>query len=51
MLGYEENVSGLPGSGKARIEGGKIVFEGSNTRGTATLHEGDGRRVPKGQGT
>jgi hypothetical protein len=48
---YTTNVSGLPGSGKARIEGGKIVFEGSNTRGTATLHEGDGRRVLKGQGT
>jgi hypothetical protein len=48
---YTSNVSGLPGSGKARIEGGKLVFEGSATRGTATLHEGDGRRVLKGQGT
>jgi hypothetical protein len=48
---YTSNVSGLLGAGKARIEGGKIVFEGSATRGTATLHEGDGRRVLKGAGT
>lgn len=48
---YTSNISGQPGAGKARIEGGKIVFEGSATRGTATLHEGDGRRVLKGAGT
>jgi hypothetical protein len=48
---YTTNVSGQPGAGKARIEGGRIVFEGSATRGTATLHEGDGRRVLKGTGT
>jgi hypothetical protein len=48
---YASNISGQPGAGKARIEGGKIVFEGSVTRGTATLHEGDGRRVLKGAGT
>jgi hypothetical protein len=48
---YTTNVSGLPGAGKARVEGGKIVFEGSATRGTATLHEGDGRKVLKGTGT
>ena len=48
---YTTNVSGSPGSGKAWIEGGKVMFEGSATRGTATLHEGDGRRVLKGEGT
>jgi hypothetical protein len=48
---YTTNLSGQPGAGKARIEGGKIVFDGSITRGTATLHEGDGRRVLKGTGT
>jgi len=48
---YTTNVSGQPGAGKARIEGGKVVFEGSATRGTATLHEGGGRRVLKGTGT
>jgi hypothetical protein len=48
---YTSNVNNLPGSGKARIDGGKLVFEGSGTRGTATLHEGDGRRVLKGEGT
>jgi hypothetical protein len=48
---YTTNVSGHPGAGKARIEGGQLVFEGSATRGTATLHEGDGRRVLKGTGS
>lgn len=48
---YTTNVSGVPGVGKARIEAGKIIFEGSNTRGTGTLHEGGGRRVLKGEGT
>jgi hypothetical protein len=48
---YTSNVSGVPGVGRVRIEGGKLIFVGSATRGTATLHEGDGRRVLKGQGT
>lgn len=48
---YTTNVSGFPEDGRAKIEGGKIVFEGSNTRGTATLHEGGGRRILKGEGT
>ncbi|MGH7358499.1 MAG: hypothetical protein ACREJR_06780 [Candidatus Rokuibacteriota bacterium] len=48
---YTTNVSGQLGAGKVRIEGGKILFEGSATRGTATLHEGGGRRVLKGEGT
>jgi hypothetical protein len=48
---YTTNVSGQLGAGKARIDGGKVVFDGSNTRGTGTLHEGDGRRVLKGTGT
>jgi hypothetical protein len=48
---YTSSVDGVPGAGKARIEGGWVVFEGSTTRGTATLHEADGRRVLKGEGT
>ena len=48
---YTTNVSGALGAGRARIEGGKIVFDGSNTRGTAALHEGGGRRILKGEGT
>jgi hypothetical protein len=48
---YTTNFSGNLGAGKARIEGGKLVFEGSATRGVATLHEGGGRRVLKGEGT
>ncbi len=39
------------GDREGRIEGGKLVFEGSGSRGTATLHEGDGRRILKGEGT
>lgn len=48
---YTSNVEGRPGVGQASIEGGKVVFSGSVTRGTATLYEGDGRRVLKGEGT
>jgi hypothetical protein len=48
---YTTNVSGAPGAGKAWIERGKLMFDGSATRGSATLHEGDGRRVLVGQGT
>jgi hypothetical protein len=44
-------IDGNPGMGKGRIEGGKVVFEGSTTRGVATLYEGDGHRVLKGEGT
>ena len=48
---FTSNIDGVPGVGKARIADGKILFEGSSNRGTATLHEGDGRRVIAGQGT
>jgi hypothetical protein len=48
---FTSNIDGVPGVGKARIADGKILFEGSAARGTATLHEGDGRRVMAGQGT
>jgi len=48
---YTSNISGQPGAAKGRIEDGKVVFEGSATRGVATYHEGDGRRVLKGEGT
>ena len=48
---YTSNINGVPGMGKAWIENGKVVFEGSATRGVATLYEGDGRRVLKGEGT
>ena len=48
---FTSNVNNVPGVGKARIEGGQVVYEGSGMRGTATLHEGDGRRVLKGAGT
>jgi hypothetical protein len=48
---FTSNINGLPGVGKGRIEDGKVVFEGSATRGVATFYEGDGRRVLKGEGT
>jgi hypothetical protein len=48
---FTSNIDGTPGQGNARIEGGRIIFEGSATRGTATLHEGGGRKVIVGEGT
>jgi hypothetical protein len=48
---FTSNIDGVPGAGKGRIEGGKVVFEGSTTRGTATLHEGGGRQMLVGQAT
>jgi hypothetical protein len=48
---FTSNINGIPGMGKGRIEDGKFVFEGSTTRGVATLYEGGGRRVLKGEGT
>jgi hypothetical protein len=48
---YTTTIDGVPGVGRGRIEGGRIVFEGSVARGVATLHEGDGRRVLVGEGT
>jgi hypothetical protein len=39
---FTSNLDGNPGVGKGQIKRGKIVFDGSVTRGTATLHEGDG---------
>jgi hypothetical protein len=48
---FTSNINGVPGVGKGRIEDGKVVFEGSVARGIATLYEGGGRRVLKGEGT
>jgi hypothetical protein len=48
---YTTSIMGRPGAGSAMVEGGKIVFQGSITKGTATLHEGGGRQVLKGEGT
>jgi hypothetical protein len=48
---FTSNINGVPGMGKGRIQGGKVVFEGSVTRGEATLYEGGGRRILKGEGT
>jgi hypothetical protein len=48
---YTTNIQGRPGAGRATIADGKVVFQGSTTKGTATLHEGGGRRVLRGEGT
>lgn len=48
---FTSNIDGAPGVGRGRIEGGRIIFEGSAARGSAALHEGDGRRVLVGEGT
>lgn len=48
---FTSNIDGVPGVGRGRIEGGRILFEGSTARGSAALHEGEGRRVLVGEGT
>jgi hypothetical protein len=48
---FTSNIDGVPGTGRGRIEGGRILFEGSAARGSAALHEGGGRRVLVGEGT
>jgi hypothetical protein len=48
---FTSNIDGLPGVGRGRIEGGRILFEGSAARGSAALHEGGGRQVLSGEGT
>ena len=48
---FTSNIDGMPGTGRGRIEGGRILFEGSAARGVAALHEGGGRRVLVGEGT
>ena len=44
-------VDGNPGQGTARVEGGKLLYEGSNSRGSASLYEQGGRLLLKGEGT
>jgi hypothetical protein len=48
---FTSNIDGIPGAGRGRIDGGRILFEGSAARGAATLHQGDGRQVLVGEGT
>jgi len=48
---FTSSINGLPGQGKGEIKDGKIVFEGSSTRGTATLHQRAGQPVLRGEGT
>lgn len=48
---FTSNVDGKPGQGTARIEDGKLVFVGSNSRGSAALYKQSGRSVLRGEGT
>lgn len=48
---FTSTINGMPGQGAGRIQDGKVVFEGSSTRGTATLHERGGQPVLRGEGT
>jgi hypothetical protein len=48
---WTSHIDGTPQEGTGRIEGGKLILEGSAARGTGTLHEGGGRSVIVGQGT
>jgi hypothetical protein len=43
-------VDGKPGQGSARIENGKLVYQGTNSAGTATLYDRGGRQVLRGEG-
>jgi hypothetical protein len=45
------SINGMPGQASGQIREGKIVFEGSRVRGTATLHERAGQPVLRGEGT
>ena len=48
---FTSNIDGMPGTGRGRIEGGRILFEGAAAEGRAALHEGGGRQMLVGEGT
>jgi hypothetical protein len=48
---FTSNLSGQPGAGQLRIVDGKLMYEGANMRGTATVHGTGKDQVLKGQGT
>lgn len=48
---YSTMIGLRTGIGKVTIDGGKVLFEGSGARGSATLHETGSRRVLVGEGT
>jgi hypothetical protein len=48
---FTSSLGGQPGTGTFRIVDGKAVYEGSNMRGTATLHGSGADQVLVGQGT
>jgi len=48
---FRSNIDGIPGQGTARLVDGRLVYEGSGNRGTASLHERGGRPVIRGEGT
>lgn len=48
---FTSTVNGMPGQGTAQLRDGKIVYEGSSSRGTASLHERAGQPVLRGEGT
>jgi hypothetical protein len=44
-------VDGKPGQGSARVADGKLLYQGTTSRGTATLYDREGRLVLRGEGT
>jgi hypothetical protein len=48
---FTSNLSGQPGAGQLRIVDGKLMYEGANMRGTATVHGTGTDQVLVGQGT
>ncbi len=48
---FTSNMGGAPGMGTWRIVDGKVAYEGSTMRGTATLYGSGAQEVLKGEGT
>jgi hypothetical protein len=48
---FTSNLAGQPGGGTLKIVDGKLMYEGANMRGTATVHGTGKDQVLKGQGT
>jgi hypothetical protein len=48
---FTSNLSGQPGVGQLRVADGKLMYEGANMRGTATVYGTGKDQVLKGQGT
>jgi hypothetical protein len=48
---FTSNVEGKPGAGTMSVVDGKLAYQGTNMKGTATVHGAAGQEVIKGEGT